>query len=131
MVTRPDRHSDRRKGEVSRELLAIAGLVALIVLAVGLTWMGWQSKPDDPAAERAGRHIRFQCEACGHSFDMAPTEFHKQWKDVDLSKFPPAQREQVRYKAHCPSCGGRFCCRMTETGEGNVRPAPPTRPSGR
>jgi len=115
-----------RRAGFSNEMLLGALLVLVIVAGIVMAVIGWRSSPNDPAEERANRRMAFQCERCGHKFSMAPADFHKQWKDVDLSRFPKEEREKVRYKAHCPKCGRRFCSKMlNDSREGGTRTLPP------
>lgn len=100
-----------RRGAVSREVLLGTGLVLLIGVSIALTirsWVAGSEDPNDPAVIRANRPIEFQCELCGHKFSLAPPEFHKQWKDVDLSKLPPGSVA----KANCPKCGKPYCSKI-------------------
>lgn len=101
----------RRHAAISRDALVAIGMVVLIAGMVVLSIWSWQAQsenPRDPAVIRAHRPIEFECELCGHKFSLEPREFHKQWKDVDLSKQPPG----ARYKANCPKCGKPFCSKM-------------------
>ena len=114
--------SGPRRGAVSRQVLIGAGLVIVTVASIVLTVISWRGDSDDsidPAAIRANRHIDFQCERCGYKFDMAPREFHKQWKDVSFNDLPPGSM----FKAHCPKCGGKYCSKMLDDREVPVPPA--------
>lgn len=88
-----------------------AGLIAVIVVAMGTSIYMWRNAGDPPARmERAARPIHFRCERCGYEFDMIPTDFHQQWRDVNPSLLPPGSRQ----KAHCPKCNQKYCAKMLD-----------------
>ncbi|MCY2931434.1 MAG: hypothetical protein NTV86_18485 [Planctomycetota bacterium] len=108
--TRLRAYTPRRDGRVA-SWVAATGLIAIIVVAIGASIYAWRNDGDDPARiERAARPIQFQCERCGYTFSLIPTEFHEQWRDVNPSALPA----ESRHKAHCPKCNERYCAKMVD-----------------
>ena len=79
----------------------------LVAITAGSIYMFTRTVLNSTGDHRARRNrpMHYQCTVpeCGHQFEISKREFNLQHKGVENTR--PGM-------AHCPKCGGRFCCTM-------------------
>ena len=91
-----------RPGKSTHSVL-VAVLIVVSLGAAAITIHGIASTPEE-TRPRLKQKLHLKCARCGHTFDILPRDFARQWKGVT-----DYQQKDIG-KIDCHECKARFSC---------------------